>query len=209
MHINKHNNPAIESKTSMKKAKSRLVATSTKDAQKPSSSLESTNKSSHTKTTTRLNKYFTPKKPSSGKLKKKLPVAAGQTLELTSANTVQYPSLFSTYIKRLPILFLSLPPLYFVTKILYSVHPNTIKHVLIPNTYTPLLVSFFFFSLFFWGFVLLKFYRGLIISMCVSTVLFLKLQQVILSIELISGIIIFFSTFFLLIEVLLKLSSKK
>ncbi len=105
-------------------------------------------------------------------------------------------SLIAKYLTHLPTLILSTPFLYTTYYILTKVNPDQIKHFLLPNTYLPLLISTFFASLFFFSFILLKTSRGLIISLLLTTLLFLKLQHVVFTPTLFAILIGFFMVFF-------------
>lgn len=91
-----------------------------------------------------------------------------------------FPPLLKKYLTHLPTLILALIGWWSVYYILVAIHPSSIRNLIIPNSYLPLLMAFELANFFTWSFVFLNSRRGLIISLYPATLLFLKLQQVIL-----------------------------
>lgn len=94
------------------------------------------------------------------------------------------------YVKHLPTLVFAF--LFFTTTylILTRIHPESIRHFLIPNSYLPLLISAFLFSFFLFSFILLNSRRGFLISLLVLIFLFLHLQQTEISLKIVFYIVV-------------------
>jgi hypothetical protein len=109
------------------------------------------------------------------------------------------------YWRYLPILLLSLP-FYLGTYYIFSqVHPATIEHILIPNSYLLLQLSLFLGNFFFLSFLLLSTRRGFELTLVLNFALFLKLQQVTNYLP-ITGVLV---AVFLVTEFLISLFKKK
>lgn len=130
-------------------------------------------------------KYFTPTGSSSFSPKQ------------TTQTKTKRLSLVERYLRYLPTLVLSIPFLLVSYYILTKIPPNQIKDSILPNTYLPLLVAIFLSNLFVWSFILLKTFRGLVISTIITIFLFLKLQQVLIDYSVVS--IILGSSFIILV----------
>lgn len=87
-------------------------------------------------------------------------------------------SCFKPYLQHWPTLLLALTFTAATYLILTRVSPASIRHVLLPNTYLPLLVTAFLAFWFGFSFILLNSRRGLFLSLALTTFLFLRLQQV-------------------------------
>jgi len=82
------------------------------------------------------------------------------------------------YLKRLPLLVLSGLFFYGVFYVFTQVSPENIQNELIPNTYLPLLIIFFLANWFLFSFLTLTSRRSLIISLCLTLLLFFRLQTI-------------------------------
>ncbi len=85
-----------------------------------------------------------------------------------------------------------------VLGILTQVAPSRIRDVILPNSYLPLLVPTFLSLFFGCSFVLLNTRRGLLVSSFLTALLFLRLQRVLITTEL----VIVLLTFFGILEIL-------
>lgn len=85
---------------------------------------------------------------------------------------------FKKYFQHVQTLLLSLPGIVLTFFILTSVYPDDIKNFLIPQSYLPLLISFFAGSFFLLSFIFLNTRRGLWLSVYLTLLLFFKLQMV-------------------------------
>jgi hypothetical protein len=97
------------------------------------------------------------------------------------------------YRQHLALLFLSLPFYLIVGTILTRVQPESIAHLFIPSAYLPLQLPLFLANFFLFSFIFLNSRRGLLISLLVSTLLFLKLQQVIFETGWVIGLVVAFA----------------
>lgn len=112
-------------------------------------------------------------------------------------------SLLSYYLNHLPCLFLAIAFNALLCYLATRVSPNQVKHFLLANTYLPFILTFFFASWFTISFLILNSRRGLVITLFLVWILFLRLQQVVFSQKL-----IIFSLFpFLALEIILTLTS--
>lgn len=89
------------------------------------------------------------------------------------------PSLVVRYLTHLPTLILSFPFAAAVYYILTRVYPTKIANVPLPNTYFLLLLPFFLCCFWLLSFVFLKARRGLFFSTLLTFYLFLRVQQVV------------------------------
>lgn len=103
------------------------------------------------------------------------------------------------YLAHLPTLLIGLGFSFLSYKIFTLVHPDSIKHFLLPNSYLPLLLVIFFALFFLFSYLLLNSRRGFFISYFAVIILFLKLQQV----ELSAVIILLVAAPFLMLELLI------
>jgi hypothetical protein len=85
-------------------------------------------------------------------------------------------------IKYLPILIVSFIFYYGVYHIFVNVSPDSIANYLLPNTYLPLLVTFFLANFFLFTYIFLNKNFGLLISLFLTTLMFMRLQQVVFEI---------------------------
>lgn len=102
-----------------------------------------------------------------------------------------------------PHLFLLVLALIGYGSIIYiflNVQPSAVQHILIPNSYSPILGLFFFASFCLFSFLLSHSRRGFLVAMVLTVCLFLRLQQV-LTLTIFLGI----ATPFLCYEVLMTL----
>ncbi len=105
------------------------------------------------------------------------------------------------YFAHLPTLIIGLFFSFVTFLILRHVEPNSIKNLILPNTYLPFLLSLFFALSFTSSFILLNTRRGFLLSGAIILYFFLKLQQVIIPPILILSLI-FIS---LLLEIIFSL----
>ena len=99
-------------------------------------------------------------------------------------------NLLKSYWQHLPTLVVGLIFAFITFLILTRIEPMSIKHFLLPHTYLPLLASVFVSSWFLLSFFLLNTRRGLLLSLALITLLFLKLQQVVLTTQVMLSVII-------------------
>jgi hypothetical protein len=95
-----------------------------------------------------------------------------------------------------------------IAYILFSVQPSAIEHVLLPNSYVPLLILSFVSDLFFFSFLLGNSRRGFLIAVVFTIYLFLRLQQV-LTVPVATGIAVPFLLYELGMTFLEKRSQKR
>ncbi|MGD9129557.1 MAG: hypothetical protein PVJ09_03665 [Candidatus Woesebacteria bacterium] len=127
------------------------------------------------------------------KQKKRTTTRAGSRLKKINKKRISIDaSIFKRYIQHLPTLFVSLPFFYASGYILTKIYPSEIKNLLLSNAYLPLQITVFLANFFFFSFLTLKTRRGLLVSLCISTFLFLKLEKVIIDYILVSSILLFF-----------------
>ncbi len=86
--------------------------------------------------------------------------------------------LFNRYLSHWPGLFLSLVVASGLWIFVNNVHPSQVQHTILANSYLPFIILFFLFWLFFISFLLLNSHYGLIISIWLTSWLFLRLHQV-------------------------------
>jgi len=108
------------------------------------------------------------------------------------------------YLKHLPLLFLSLPFYTYTYYIFIYVNPEQIQHFLIPNTYLPLQLVFFFGNFFLFSYLLLKTRRGFEMSLLLSFALFLKLQLITNYLSIVTGLLVIV----LIMEIVISLLKK-
>jgi len=87
-------------------------------------------------------------------------------------------SLLKKYWCHRSTLLVSLPFYGGVLFYLHFIYPEQIRNFLFPNSYLPLHFYLFVGNFFFFSFLLLSSRRGLVLSLMVTTLLFLKLQTV-------------------------------
>lgn len=112
-------------------------------------------------------------------------------------------NLCKNYIKHFPTLIISLPFFWAVVYIYTNVYPLRIKNILFASSYLPFLLCFFLANFFFFAFLSLNTKKGLLISLLLSFILFLKLQ--LFQITFVMKIILSLS---ILIVLLIKFPSK-
>jgi hypothetical protein len=106
--------------------------------------------------------------------------------------SVQFPNFIEQYKKYLPTLGLGLVSWALFYLLLTRIYPQTVQHWFIPHVYLPVLAVFFFAVFFTTAFVLLNTRRGFLIGGAATSFLFLKLQQIEITFEVVSAILIFF-----------------
>ncbi|MEA2056148.1 MAG: hypothetical protein U9O78_00305 [Patescibacteria group bacterium] len=112
-------------------------------------------------------------------------------------------SLLQYYFNHLPCLFLAIVFNGLLYYLVTHVNPSQIKNFLLPNTYLPFLLILFFASWFSISFLMLNSRRGLVITLLLVWIVFLKLQKVIFTQQL----IIFSLLPFIVLEIILALTS--
>lgn len=98
-----------------------------------------------------------------------------------STSLRQPSALIGRYKKHLLLLALSLLSYSGVWYVLNNIRPQDIAHTPLPFTYGALQLPLFFANFFLFSFVLLNTRRGLLISIFITALLFLKLQLFILT----------------------------
>jgi hypothetical protein len=121
-----------------------------------------------------------------------------------AASATHHKKIFFAHAKHLPAFFLSLPFYGAAFYIFTRIQPNLIRHWLIPNSYLPLLVVMLIANTFLFGFLFLNTRRGLVVSLLLTVLLFLKLQLVIFTPGLIFIMLISFGIIELLLTGLTK-----
>jgi hypothetical protein len=94
--------------------------------------------------------------------------------------------------QHLALLLLCLPFYLTVGAIMTKVNPDTIAHFLLPSTFLPLQFPLFLANFFFFSFIFLNSRRGLLLSLLISILLFLKLQQVVFEVSWFIGLLVSF-----------------
>ncbi len=84
------------------------------------------------------------------------------------------------YFEHLPTLGMAIVLCIATIFFLKEVPPNSVRHFLLPNTYLPFLFLIFLSSLFLLSFVFLNRRVGFLLSLTITTYIFLKVQQVIM-----------------------------
>lgn len=108
------------------------------------------------------------------------------------------------YLKHLPLLIISLPFYGLVYYLLTRVHPDKIRHFLIPNTYLPFQLPLFMANFFLFSYLLLNTRRGLELSLLIMLTLFLKLEAITNYLQLSLGLALFILIIDLVISSLKK-----
>ena len=153
-------------------------------------------------------KPVSPRKSESDQKQTRQPVAAAQRKKTTLQNSLVI-KLGKQYLAHLPTLLIGLGFSFLSYKILTYIHPDSIKHVLLPNSYLPLLLTIFFALFFLASYLLLNSRRGFFISYFAVIILFLTLQQVELSAVIVLLVTAPFFMLDLLITAITFIKSKK
>jgi hypothetical protein len=111
----------------------------------------------------------------------------------------------SSYLRYLPTLILSFPLYGCAYYIVTTFSPQQIRHIILPNTYLPLLLVIFLANGFLFSFFLLKTRRGFLFSALITLLLFLKLQSVIVTWQVVTVLLISFA----IIELILTQLERK
>lgn len=114
--------------------------------------------------------------------------------------------LFERYSPYLPTLFVGVALYIVVGYILLNVHPTSWQNILFPNSYLPFHLVLFLANFFVFSFLLLSSRRGYLAACVLGILVFLKLQQVQLPLELLGALVIGFVIIELICLVLAKLS---
>ena len=112
------------------------------------------------------------------------------------------------YLRHLPLLFLGVLFYSLTGFILGDVQPAAIRDFLVPTAYLPLLGVVFLGAFFSAAFALLHTRRGLLVALGVTTLLFLKLQAVVLTAEVFAVIAIVLAVVEITAVILCKLRSR-
>lgn len=96
-----------------------------------------------------------------------------------SAEAFDWQAKIISYLRFLPLLVLSLILYAIIIWLMKSAPPSEIANILLPNFYLPFMVPLFFANLFFFSFLFLNTRRGLLLSLVIQIIVFLRLQQVI------------------------------
>jgi len=119
-----------------------------------------------------------PIKPTKAKSRIKLNPIKKEAIKRNDSGIV-FHSILKKYFNHLPTLFVGLILGGLTFYFLNHFSPNSVQHLLLPNTYLPFLILIFFSSLFLLSFIFLNKTVGYILSIIITAYLFLKLQQVI------------------------------
>jgi len=166
----------------MPKAKSRLKRTkspSPKTRQLAKSRLKKS-KASNIKIKKPIVTFAKTKSSKSSFTKKKVNKVKKSKTYQQSRLTTTLSSFFEKRTKYISFIILSILPVTVIYYIITSVHPNQIRHLIIPNTYLPILIAFFIAASLFFKFLFLKTQHAIIASIIATLLLFLKLQKFIL-----------------------------
>jgi hypothetical protein len=115
------------------------------------------------------------------------------------------------YLSRWPALVLAIASYVALTYLLTTVPPSQISHLLFPNSYLPFHLLLLMANYGGLSFLLLNNRRGLLTALAFQTWLFLKLQSVLISWQVVAVILVFFGTIEIsanLITLTLKLRRK-
>jgi hypothetical protein len=115
-----------------------------------------------------------------------------QTGSAKSPTDTRLPVFFTRYKKYVPTLGLGILNWILFYLLLTRIYPQTVQHWFIPHLYIPVLIIFFLAMLFSSAFLFLNTRRGFLLAAAATCFLFLKLQQVSFTIEVVSTILIFF-----------------
>ncbi len=81
------------------------------------------------------------------------------------------------YLKHSPTLILGLLSLAILYYLLSNFYPEQVKNILVANSYLPILLSFFFSGFFLFSFIFLHSRRGFLLSLFLTTILFLQIHS--------------------------------
>lgn len=98
----------------------------------------------------------------------------------------------SAYSEHLGTLFISLGLFFLVVSLMRTVPPASIANWLMPNTYFPFLLLFGSASFFLASFMWLNTRRGAITTLIVLSLLFLKLQKIMINWQVVLGVVSLF-----------------
>jgi hypothetical protein len=113
--------------------------------------------------------------------------------------------LIETYVHQLYLVILSTGGYAATLYILLTVQPEEISHIPFPYWYGPLQLAFFLGNICFFSFIFLHIRRGILSAVFLSLILFMQLQSVRLTTELIGGLL----ALFVCVELLCFLVTKK
>ena len=114
---------------------------------------------------------------------------SNEDLELNKQNKHKI-SFKNNYFKHLPTLIISFVFLGICLYILTNISPQSIKHFILPNSYLPFLSALFLFFFFFFSFLLLNTRRGFFASLVAIILIFLRVQEIDLSLTLFAIIVV-------------------
>lgn len=107
-------------------------------------------------------------------------------------------------LRLLPTLIMALVFYGITTRILFAVHPDSVKNFLVNGAFLPFLLPAFLGNFFFFSFLFANTRRGFLTAICLTLLLFLQLQQV-LTLPIVAVV----ATPFLFSELLLTIVAKK
>jgi hypothetical protein len=112
------------------------------------------------------------------------------------------------YLHHLKTFILSLPFYAVCFYILQNISPSQVKNTLIPNLYLPFQLCLFLGNLFFFSFLFLNTRRGFMLTLLIQIFVFLKLQSVLFTWQLVVAILMVFVIIEVVQVALLHLSTK-
>jgi len=148
----------------------------------------------------------------SSRLKSRKANRSAPAKKVTAVNNSWLSSWLGSYLKHLPTLIMGVIFAYLLYLFLNYTHPSQVKHFLVPNSFLPLLVQVFLSSFFLMSFLFLSSRRGLLVSLWITAMLFLKVQNVIITVEvilIISGTLLMLEIIYLLTKKLTPQNSAK
>jgi hypothetical protein len=115
-----------------------------------------------------------------------------------------HAELLQTYLQHLYLVIMSTGGYAATLYILTTVRPSQISHIPLPYFYGPLQLAFFLGNAFLFSFIFLHVRRGLLAACFLSLLLFLQLQSVVLTAEVVGGVLALLGTFELLFFLIAK-----
>ncbi len=96
----------------------------------------------------------------------------------TSFQSVKAAAHTPSHLSRIGLLIISVCLYGVIFYLMQRIEPEKIKDVVVPNTYLPLLIATAVAHYFFFSFLFLKSRRGILVSLYLTLLLFLQLQEV-------------------------------
>ncbi len=100
-------------------------------------------------------------------------------IKKSTAKKIPQPKTINKYLKFLPLLLVSMLLYSSIFWLVANIYPHEISNILFPNSYLPFTLLLFFANLLFFSYLMLNTRRGLILSLVIAILVFLKLQRVI------------------------------